>query len=35
MFDQVAELILKSLVILTILVVVVGLPLGNLLLRKR
>ncbi len=35
MFDQVAYFILKALVILTVLVVVVGIPLGDTLFRKK
>ncbi len=35
MFDQVAYFILKALVILTVLVVVVGIPLGDTLIRKK
>jgi len=35
MFDQVAYFIFEALVILTVLVVVVGIPLGDTLLRKK
>ncbi|MEY9979422.1 hypothetical protein ABH968_004401 [Lysinibacillus sp. RC79] len=35
MFDQVAYFIFKALVILTVLVVVVGIPLGDTLFRKK
>lgn len=34
MFDQVAYFILEAMVVLTILVVVIGIPLGDTLLRK-
>ncbi|MGY3190164.1 hypothetical protein ACVWXS_004898 [Lysinibacillus sp. TE18511] len=35
MFDQVAYFIFQALVILTVLVVVIGIPLGDTLLRKK
>ena len=35
MFDQVAYFILKALVILAVLIVVVGIPLGDTLFRKK
>jgi len=35
MFDQVAYFIFEALVILTVLVVVIGIPLGDTLLRKK
>ncbi len=35
MFDQVAYFILEALVILTVLVIVIGLPLGDTLIRKK
>jgi len=35
MFDQVAYFIFQALLILTVLVVVIGLPLGDTLLRKK
>lgn len=35
MFDQVAYFIFQALVILTVLVIVIGLPLGDTLLRKK
>lgn len=35
MFDQVAYFIFKTMVILTVLVVVVGIPLGDTLIRKK
>ena len=35
MFDQVSYFILEALVILTVLIVVVGIPLGDTLLRKK
>lgn len=35
MFDQVAYFIFQGLLILTILVVVVGIPLGDTLIRKK
>lgn len=35
MFDQAAFIILEALLILTILVVVIGIPLGDVLLRRK
>ncbi len=35
MFDQVAYFIFKALLILTVLVVVVGIPLGDTMIRKK
>ncbi|SKB42905.1 hypothetical protein SAMN06295926_102366 [Lysinibacillus sp. AC-3] len=35
MFDQVAYFIFQALLILTVLVVVIGIPLGDTLLRKK
>lgn len=35
MFDQVAYFILEAMVVLTILVVVIGIPLGDTLFRKN